>query len=433
MSEPTAPQTAAYLPEVKQQYEVLPYPPVDPRDEKKRLAKTWLEDLAMINHYCFAGAQTFQNGFRALVAGGGTGDATIFLAEQLKKTDARIVHCDLSSASIALAKERAAIRKLDNIEWIEDSLLNLSHLGLEKFDYINCSGVLHHLEDPGAGFDALRSVLKPDGAMGIMLYGLYGRTGVYQMQALMKLINQDQPDHHLKIQQAAETLKILPSTNWFKRGESLYNDHRHGDAGIYDLLLHSKDRGYTVGEIFDWMESAGLHVEFTDVGRGKMPYLPKLVATSTSASIIRNIEQLPRRRQYEIAELLGGSVTMHSFYVTPSAESVAPYGDASIIPFYFHEPMDGLSAYKTFNQSGGKPFLLRHSHTGLSLMVNPGRFGPKILRQIDGIKTFSQIFEIVRRDPQVDGNEVPDEVFFNDFKEIYFVLNAIDRLLLKRQ
>ena len=37
--------------------------------------------LPLLNHYGFAGRQSFQNGFRALVAGGGTGDATIFLAD----------------------------------------------------------------------------------------------------------------------------------------------------------------------------------------------------------------------------------------------------------------------------------------------------------------------------------------------------------------
>ncbi|MEO6322906.1 MAG: class I SAM-dependent methyltransferase, partial [Polaromonas sp.] len=99
-----------YLPKVKRQYESLPYPPCNPEDEHKRLALTWLEDLPMINHYCFAGKQSFKNGFRALVAGGGTGDATIFLAEQLRATNAEIVHLDMSHASILLAQQRARIR-----------------------------------------------------------------------------------------------------------------------------------------------------------------------------------------------------------------------------------------------------------------------------------------------------------------------------------
>ena len=186
-----------HLPQVRSQYEALPYPPCDPQDDHKRLVRTWLEDLPMINHYCFAGKQSFQNQFRALVAGGGTGDATIFLAEQLRATNAQIVHLDMSRASIAIAQERARIRGLSNISWVHDSLLNLPTLGLGEFDYINCSGVLHHLADPDQGLNALRSVLKPAGndngnsagAVGLMVYATIGRTAVYQTQALMRLVN----------------------------------------------------------------------------------------------------------------------------------------------------------------------------------------------------------------------------------------------------
>ncbi|HCV13502.1 MAG TPA: class I SAM-dependent methyltransferase, partial [Candidatus Accumulibacter sp.] len=55
-----------------------PYPPRDPEEESQRLLPTWLDSLPMINHYCFAGQQDFRNRWRVLVAGGGTGDATIY-------------------------------------------------------------------------------------------------------------------------------------------------------------------------------------------------------------------------------------------------------------------------------------------------------------------------------------------------------------------
>ncbi|MEO7886748.1 MAG: class I SAM-dependent methyltransferase, partial [Polaromonas sp.] len=273
-----------YLPEVRNQYEALPYPPCNPQDDHRRLVRTWLEDLPMINHYCFAGKQSFQDGFRALVAGGGTGDATIFLAEQLRHTNAQIVHLDMSSASIALAKERAQIRGLANITWVHDSLLNLPARAAEfgTFDYINCSGVLHHLADPDAGFRALLSVLKDDGAIGLMVYATTGRTGVYQMQSLMRMVNGAETDAQRKIANTRDILASLPPSNWFKRSEDLHHDHKMGDSGIYDLLLHSQDRAYSVGELFDWLgdeaegakDGHGMHLEFTDVQRGLSPYLP---------------------------------------------------------------------------------------------------------------------------------------------------------------
>ena len=51
-----------------------------------------------------------------------------------------------------------------------------------SFDLVVCTGVLHHLADPVAGLRALRDVLSPEGAMHLMVYAPYGRTGIYMLQ-----------------------------------------------------------------------------------------------------------------------------------------------------------------------------------------------------------------------------------------------------------
>ncbi len=430
-----------YLPEVRNQYEALPYPPCNPQDDHKRLVRTWLEDLPMINHYCFAGKQSFQKGFRALVAGGGTGDATIFLAEQLRHTDAQIVHLDMSGASIALAKERAQIRGLANITWVHDSLLNLPALaaGLGTFDYINCSGVLHHLADPDAGFKALRSVLKDDGAIGLMVYATTGRTGVYQMQELMRLVNGDEADAQRKIANTRDVLASLPATNWFKRSEDLHHDHKMGDAGIYDLLLHSQDRSYSVGELFDWLgdkadgakSGHGMHLEFTDVQRGLSPYLPHMVLGSKPPAIAAALRKLPRRKQYEMAELMSGTLITHSLYVTRGAACKAPYGDPEYVPFFYHEPLTGDIAAQVFSSNRGQPFMLRHQHSGLEFMVNPGKYGAKILALVDGKRSFGEIFDQFRAAWHGKAAAPDNAALFADFAESFDTLATLDRLLLR--
>ncbi len=426
-----------YLPQVRSQYESLPYPPCNPEDDRKRLVLTWLEDLPMINHYCFAGRQSFKNGFRALVAGGGTGDATIFLAEQLKGTDAHIVHLDMSQASIAIAQERARIRGLTNITWLHESLLSLPGLGLGKFDYINCSGVLHHLADPDAGLQALKSVLKDDGAMGLMVYATTGRAGVYQMQALLRLVNAQQPDGTVpdearKIASARDLLQSLPPFNGFKLAEALHHDHKMGDAGIYDLLLHAQDRSYSVGELFDWLvDGHSMHLSFSDVQRGRAPYLPRMVLGRKPPDMLGTLTALPRRRQYEIAELLIGSLITHSFYATRNAACVAPYGDADYIPFFFHEPLTGELAAQVFGSAGGQPFMLNHQHSGLSFKVNPGRYGPQIFRLIDGQRSFGEIFETFRAAWKGKTAAPDNAALFADFADCYEALNSLERLLLR--
>ena len=377
------------------------------------------------------------------MAGGGTGDATIFLAEQLRAinaANAEIVHLDMSEASIALARERAKIRGLTNIRWMHDSLLNLPALKLGKFDYINCSGVLHHLADPDLGFKALRSVLKEDGAqtgaIGLMVYATTGRTGVYQMQTLMRLVNGPQTDDSRKIANTRELLASLPPSNWFMRSEDLHHDHKAGDAGIYDLLLHSQDRSYTVGQLFDWIgdgrsDGHGLHLAFTDVQRGRSPYLPHMVLGSQPPAMAAELRKLPRRRQYEMAELMIGNIITHSLYATRDASCTAPYGNAAYVPFFYHEPLTGEIAAQVFGSNRGQPFMLRHQHTGVSVMVNPGKYGAKILRLIDGRRSFGEIFEQFRADWQGQAAAPDNALLFADFAESYDTLNALDRLLLK--
>ncbi len=151
----------------------MPYPARDPRDEAVRLITGTPSHILEVNHYLFAGRLNFIRPFRALVAGGGTGDACIMLAQQLvdRRCPGEVVYIDLSSASRAVCEARAKVRGLRNITFLTGSLLDLPTMTIGQFDSIDCTGVLHHLPDPAAGLQALASVLEPEGGIGIMLYG----------------------------------------------------------------------------------------------------------------------------------------------------------------------------------------------------------------------------------------------------------------------
>jgi SAM-dependent methyltransferase len=425
-----------HVPAVRRQYEDLPYPPREPQDEMTRLITTWLDELPMINHYCFAGKQSFRDRFRVLVAGGGTGDATIFLAEQLRLTDAEVVHLDLSAASIEVARQRAQVRGLANIRFIHESLLGLPALGLGRFDYINCAGVLHHLADPDAGLRALLGALKDDGALGIMVYAQYGRTGVYQLQSLLRLINANEPDTQRKIANARAVLAGLPASNWFKRGEpDLYLDHINlGDSGLFDLLLHPQDRAYTIEEIYAWLcDAHGLNLELTDVGRGHAAYLPELMADPRQPRIGELARDLSTRQQHAIAELLSGNLIHHTFYAMRRPGTRAPYGDRDYVPFLFHEPVTGRDLAALVRRHHSAPFVINHSHTGVVVRIDPGKYGANILDHLDGSRTFGEIFAMVRQEISSSGSVPDDDQLFRDFQPLFDFLTAIDRLLLRHR
>ena len=135
------------LEDVRAQYEALPYPPRDPRDEAIRLVTGTPSHLLEVNHYLYSGRLNFVRPFRALVAGGGTGDACIMMAQQLvdRRCPGEVVYLDLSAASRQICESRAKARGLRNIQFLTGSLLDLPSMAIGQFDYIDCTGVLHHL------------------------------------------------------------------------------------------------------------------------------------------------------------------------------------------------------------------------------------------------------------------------------------------------
>ena len=119
-----------------------------------------------------------------LVAGCGTSQAARCA---LREPDARVTAIDISETSLQHTRELKDRYRLDNLELRQLSILDVQELG-QNFDQIVCTGVLHHFADPDLGLQALRKVLTTRGAMQVMVYASYGRTGIYMIQAYCRLL-----------------------------------------------------------------------------------------------------------------------------------------------------------------------------------------------------------------------------------------------------
>ncbi|WP_166416056.1 class I SAM-dependent methyltransferase [Cochlodiniinecator piscidefendens] len=370
--------------DVKSQYEAYPYPERNPKDEKKRLIVGSPSHPLEMDHFVFGGKRDWSKPLKALVAGGGTGDALIQLAQVLTtaKRPYEITYIDLSTASRKIAEARAKVRGLKNITFLTGSLLDAPKYG--PFDYIDCCGVLHHLPEPQAGFDALSQALAPEGGLGFMVYAPYGRSGVYPLQqAFGAALGGLSPTE--KLRKAKEMFAALPEGHPFKCNPHLV-DHNQSDAGFYDLLLHSQDRPYLVTELVDTLEKAGLSLSgFTQPAL----YDPALLLPKGVVAPTDPVEAM------QLAEKLRGTLKLHVGYAVPSASkqsAQAKRGDMAQIPH-----LKGVNA-KALAQQISKTGSLRITVEGAQQVLTIPKSAAGVLSLIDGRRSLAEIAKLLKQD-----------------------------------
>jgi SAM-dependent methyltransferase len=414
MSDTTADETDGRL---AAQYEAYPYPKRDPREEAKRLLVGSPSLLTEIDHWVFGAARPASRPFAALVAGGGTGDGTIMLAQQLASAGrpATVTYLDRSEAAMTIARARAEARGLTNIRFERGSLLDLPDSGLGPFDYIDCCGVLHHLPDPDAGLAALISVLAPGGGMGLMVYAPHGRTGVYMAQdALRLLAPADQPPAS-RLDIARRVLRHMPETAWLRKNPYLSDIAEGGDAGLYDLLLNPRDRSYDIPALYGLLARAGLEANclVEPMRYDPATYLP-------DPRLRARIEGLSPVERAALAEALTGNMITHVVYCARAGER-PPMPDPmreDAVPVARHMPGEELA--KHIRPDHAIAFLF----DGLRVPVALPPLAAPILRLVDGKRSVGEIAAALA------ARGTPAAVFERGWAATYAAMSALNRILL---
>jgi ubiquinone/menaquinone biosynthesis C-methylase UbiE len=106
-------------------------------------------------------------GQRVLEVGCGIGTDTINFA----RAGARVTAVDLSERSLEIARRRAAVYGLTNIDFRHANVEELSEvLRGEQYDLVYSFGVIHHTPHPEAALRELVALLRPGGTLKIMVY-----------------------------------------------------------------------------------------------------------------------------------------------------------------------------------------------------------------------------------------------------------------------
>jgi SAM-dependent methyltransferase/tetratricopeptide (TPR) repeat protein len=212
---------------VRDQYEENPYP--------RWAAAGRLEPAA-------PGERRPQQSVDVLIAGCGTGMSAIDFARQAPQ--ARVLAIDLSLASLSYAKRMAQTVGIANIEFAQADLLKLDSIG-RQFDFIDSSGVLHHLADPWQGWRVLLSLLRAGGTMQVGLYSELARRHIVAARAL--IAERGYRPTPEDIRRCREDIMAAADGSLLKSVAQA--DDFYATSECRDLLFHVQERRITLPEI----------------------------------------------------------------------------------------------------------------------------------------------------------------------------------------
>jgi tetratricopeptide (TPR) repeat protein/ubiquinone/menaquinone biosynthesis C-methylase UbiE len=224
---------------VRDQYEENPYPRWDSLSFVPPTIYTTqvLDDIAPYRPEIYPAAENP----KVLIAGCGTGKQPIFVAMRMQGSD--VLAVDLSLTSLAFAKRKADELQVQNIRFAHADILKLGVLS-DRFDVIECGGVLHHMADPEAGLRVLVGLLKPGGFMKIGLYSEIAREHIrhWRRSVSEKKFSsslQGMREFRSWVQESeSDEAKLLQKSNDF-----------YSSSTLRDLVFHVQEHQFTLPQI----------------------------------------------------------------------------------------------------------------------------------------------------------------------------------------
>jgi SAM-dependent methyltransferase len=362
-------------------YERHPYPP--PVDDLEGFARAARDERAgRVAHHTVWPRRRRDSVTSVLVAGCGTSQA---VRHALRRPTAHVVGIDVATKAVEHTRRLATRHGVRNLDVHELPIERVDEIG-QRFDHIVCTGVLHHLADPALGLSRLRAMLAPDGAITLMVYARYGRTGVHMLQEYCRRLGvTTSPDD---LADLVATLRELPPGHPIDRLLRGARDFLDDDA-LADALLNPRDRAYSVPELFDLLAGSGLRF-----GRWahQAPYLPDCGSIGETPHATR-IAGLPAAEQFAAVELLRATITRHTAiafaaddeqpgpidFADPSARSWVPVAVPSAVVVEERLPPGAAAA------------LLNRAHDATDLVLFVDRRRLRTFREIDGERTIGSL------------------------------------------
>ena len=232
---------------IEKQYSENPYPRWSYLPLNK---ETTVEQFVVINKLkLINGVNSLQSPPEILIAGCGTGRQSIHVAQSFPRSN--IVAIDLSKDSLAYALRKTKELGINNINYAHGDILELSHVD-KKYDLIECSGVLHHMNNPLIGLECLTKLLKENGLMKLGLYSQIARQDINKLRTFIK----DEKIIFSENKARSFRQDIIKSK---KRNYDTFSRDFYSLSSFRDLYFNLKEHQYTIPNIKTILDKFGLH------------------------------------------------------------------------------------------------------------------------------------------------------------------------------
>ena len=151
-------------------------------------------------------------------------------------TNNNVVGLDPTIESLKLASNFAKNNDIYNVKFVNADIFD-DVLKDNFFDFIWCSGVLHHTKNPYNAFQIITKSLKDEGYILIGLYNKIGRIRTIVRKFFYKIFGE-------------KFLKIVDPTL-----RNLKNDKEEQKAWIRDQYIHPVESLHTIDEVLEWFNN----------------------------------------------------------------------------------------------------------------------------------------------------------------------------------
>lgn len=294
-------------------YSQFPYPPqssmlerLDDGDLYRRLV---CQDLGDYDH------RRLPERGKIWVAGCGTNQALI---TALRYPAFSVLGTDVSTESLRVCAESSRQLQVDNLTLRQEGIGKTPYRA--EFDYIVCTGVIHHNPEPPARLRALATALRPTGVLELMVYNKDHRRAINAFREATQLLGMTSIED---LDQRYETVRrlaaALPAQS--PLGRTLRDTEEMSEAAWADAWMNPCEFSYGVDELHRMAEACGLVLETPCPNQFDAADFRSWELEFTDPEIQMRFDDLEDLARWRLTGLVQDGDSPHAWFYLSSAES----------------------------------------------------------------------------------------------------------------